>query len=81
MISVINSLGDHNTDGTFGTFNNIIMAQDWSCVNQSQANATQKDGVLSSTIIWKYTENGTLCDVSGDASELGSCEKVMILKF
>ena len=81
MISVINSLEDLQTNGTFGKFNHVIMAQDWSCFNQSQINTTKKDIVTSSTITWEYTENGTLCYVSGHVSELGmleSCEKVRL---
>ena len=38
MISVINSLRDKTSDGIFGSFDHVIMAQDWSCLHQSSLN-------------------------------------------
>ena len=70
MISKIHSLRDKSRDGVFGTFDYVILAQDFQCLDKSnQINSNMTDNVVSSTLTFEYTENDQLCE--------GNCMQVI----
>ena len=63
MISKIHALRDKSRDGVFGTFDYVILAQDFQCLDESnQTNSNMTDVVISSTLKFEYSENGQLCE-------------------
>ena len=69
-LSKIHSLRDKSRNGVFGTFDHVIMAQDFQCLDQSnETNSNETDVVISSTFTFEYSENGQLCE--------GNCKQVI----
>ena len=70
MISKIHALRDKSRDGVFGTFDYVILAQDFQCLDESnQTNSNMTDNVVSSTLTFEYAENDQLCE--------GNCMQVI----
>ena len=70
MISKIHALRDKSRDGVFGTFDYVILAQDFQCLDKSnQTNSNMTDNVVSSTLTFEYAENDQLCE--------GNCMQVI----
>ena len=64
ITNVIHSLREKSTDGVFGKFEHVIMANDWQCfMNQSnQTNSNESnDTLVYSTIKWQYNDDDKLC--------------------
>ena len=70
MISKIHALRDKSRDGVFGTFDYVILAQDFQCLDESnQTNSNMTDNVVPSTLTFEYAENDQLCE--------GNCMQVI----